>query len=180
MGCDMITGQPCYRFNDGPPVFSLPHRVQLADGSTRTDATQWFPLHGADLGWTESTVKAEEAAAYDAEQLSQQRAAKIAQLHQWWDSHPGIEVAEGVVLPIQEKGRNTNASSLSIALLTQAATVDLVSVDDYTVSIPTSDAIAALGVFRTAYNPISQTWDRTHQALVAATTLEELNAVVMP
>lgn len=112
--------------------------------------------------------------------LTEQRAAKIAQLHQWWDSHPGIEVTPGVVLPIQEKGRNTNASSLAIALLTQATTVDLVSVDDYTVSIPTADAITALGVFRTAYNPVSQTWDSTHQALMAATTLQELNAVEMP
>jgi hypothetical protein len=176
----MMAGDPCYRLNSGAPVFTLPHRVTLADGSTRTDSTQWFPLHGADLGWAESTVTEQEAAAYEAEQVEQLRQAKIQQLHTWWNSHLGIEVTEGVVLPIQEKGRNTNASSLALALLTQSSTVDLVSVEDYTVTIPAAEAITALGVFRAAYDPISATWDTTHQALVAAINREELDAVEMP
>lgn len=112
--------------------------------------------------------------------LEQVRAAKIAQLNQWWDSHPGIEVLEGIVLPIQEAGRNTNSSSLTLGLVTQSATISLVSVDDYTVTIAAVDAITALGVFRAAYDPISATWDTTHQALVAANTREELEAVEMP
>lgn len=176
----MIAGQACYRLHSGPPVFTLPHRVTLLDGSTRTDSTQWFPVHGATLGWTESTVTEQEAADYEAGQVEQIRDAKIAQLHQWWDSHPGIEVSEGVVLPIQEAGRNTNSSSLTLGLLTQSETISLVSVDDYTVSISAADAMTALGVFRAAYDPISATWDSTHQALVAATTREELEAVEMP
>jgi hypothetical protein len=176
----MIANQQCFRLNGGPPVFTLPHRVQLLDGSTRTDATQWFSVHGETLGWAESTVTEQEAAAYESEQVEQIRAAKILALHQWWDSHPGIEVAEGIVLPIQEAGRNTNSSSLTLGLLTQSQTISLVSVDDYTVTIPAADAITALGIFRAAYDPISATWDSTHQSLMAATTLEELNAVEMP
>jgi hypothetical protein len=158
----------------------LPHRVKLADGTTRTDAAQWFPEHSEDLGWAESTVTEQEAADYEAGQVEQLRTAKIAQLHQWWDSHFGIEVADGIVLPIQEGGRTTNASSLTLGLVTQSPTIDLVSVEDYTVTISASEAIAALGVFRAAYGPISATWDATHQALMAAATLEELNAVEMP
>jgi hypothetical protein len=112
--------------------------------------------------------------------IQQERTDKIKELHQWWDGHPGIEVASGIVLPIQESGRNTNSSSLALGLLTQSETISLVSVDDYTVTIPASEAITALGVFRAAYDPISATWDSTHQALMAATTLEALNAVEMP
>jgi hypothetical protein len=112
--------------------------------------------------------------------LEQMRSEKVAQLHQWWDTHLGIEVAEGIVLPIQEAGRNTNSSSLTLGLLTQSPTISLVSVEDYTVTIDAADAITALGVFRAAYDPISATWDSTHQALVAATTREELEAVEMP
>jgi hypothetical protein len=112
--------------------------------------------------------------------LEQVRSEKVAQLHQWWDTHRGIEVADGIVLPIQEAGRNTNSSSLTLGLLTQSQTISLVSVDDYTVTIDAADAITALGIFRAAYDPISATWDETHQALVAATTREELEAVEMP
>jgi hypothetical protein len=176
----MISGQSCYRLSGGSPVFALPHRVKLADGTTRTDAAQWFPAHGEAIGWAESTVTEKEAEDYEAGQVEQLRTAKIAQLHQWWDSHFGIEVAAGIVLPIQEAGRNTNSSSLTLGLLTQSGTISLVSVDDYTVTIPASEAIAALGVFRAAYDPISATWDSTHQALIAATTREELEAVEMP
>jgi hypothetical protein len=112
--------------------------------------------------------------------IQQERSAKVKLLHDWWDTHPGIEVADGIVLPIQEAGRNTNSSSLTLGLLTQSGTISLVSVDDYTVTIPASEAIAALGIFRAAYDPISATWDSTHQALIAATTREELEAVEMP
>lgn len=176
----MITNEPCYRLNNGLPVFVLPHRVKLADGTTRTDATQWFPVHGQTLGWAESVVTQEEAAAYDAGILESERTRKIAQLTQWWNNHAGIEVDEGIVLPIQEDGRNTNSSSLTLGLVTQSATISLVSVDDYTVTIPTADAITALGVFRAAYDPISAMWDVTHRDLVAATTLSVLDAVEMP
>jgi hypothetical protein len=115
-----------------------------------------------------------------ADPIQPERLAKVNLLNQWWDTHVGIEVADGIVLPIQEAGRNTNSSSLTLGLVTQSPTISLVSVDDYTVTIASADAITALGVFRAAYDPISAAWDSTHQALMAATTLEELNAVEMP
>jgi len=180
----MIAGESCYRLNGGPPLFSLPHRVKLPDGSTRTDPGQWFSAVGESLGYTASTVTQEEADAFAAAEASQAltaaKAEKIRQLTQWWDTHPGIEVASGVVLPIQEGGRTTNASSLAIALIVQSSEVDLVDVNDYTVSLPLASAITALGAFRAAYDPISAMWDTTHQALIAATTLAELDAVEMP
>lgn len=153
--------------------YTMPDQVELAWTGTDYRIDKWptdspptiAEIHQVDLFAIE---------------LTELRTAKIAELHQWWDSHPGIEVAEGIVLPIQEAGRNTNSSSLTLGLLTQSSTISLVSVDDYTVTIPASQAITALGVFRAAYDPISQTWDSTHQALVAATTREELEAVEMP
>lgn len=113
------------------------------------------------------------------------RAEKIAQLHQWWDSHPGIEVADGVVLPIQESGRNTNSGSFNlsftlIGLGIQIEVIRLVNVRDRTVTIPVSSALTAFNTFDAAYEPISQAWDDTMDALEVATTREQLNAVEMP
>jgi hypothetical protein len=127
-----------------------------------------------------------EADSFEAAMLTEQRNSvametlrteKIAALTAWWESHPGIEVLPSIVLPIQEAGRNTNTASLSLALLTQTEVIDLVSVDDYTVQIPASDVATALGAFRAAYTVISQHWDQMHRALVAATTLAEMEAI---
>lgn len=50
-------GDPCYRLA-GVAHLSLPWRVRLSDGSTRTDPDQWFadPAVRADTGWSESTL----------------------------------------------------------------------------------------------------------------------------
>jgi hypothetical protein len=122
----------------------------------------------------ESAMLPEQSASVAMEKMRQE---KIAALTAWWNSHSGIEVLPGVVLPIQEAGRNTNSASLTLALLTQSETVDLVSVDDYTVRINAAESMAALAVFREQYQPISQHWDATHKALVAATTLQEFEAI---
>ena len=51
-------GDFCYRDTSGVAVLSLPFRVQLPDGSTRTDPSQWS--EDADVlaatGWTRSTL----------------------------------------------------------------------------------------------------------------------------
>jgi hypothetical protein len=41
---------------------ALPHRVRLADGSTRTDPAQWFEDQAVreETGWTASTVTADD------------------------------------------------------------------------------------------------------------------------
>jgi hypothetical protein len=53
-----MLGSPCYRDRSGVAHLALPHRVRLADGSTRTDASQWFAdaaVRNA-TGWSESTL----------------------------------------------------------------------------------------------------------------------------
>jgi hypothetical protein len=49
---------PCWRDASGAPHLSLPFRVTMPDGSTRTDPTQWS--EDADViaatGWTRSTL----------------------------------------------------------------------------------------------------------------------------
>lgn len=54
----MNIGDPCYRDRSGVAHLTLPHRVRLADGSTRTDASQWFadPAVREATGWAESTL----------------------------------------------------------------------------------------------------------------------------
>ena len=146
--------------------------VVLADNGTGVSVSFWPDDNPPTIAEIEA-VELPDA-------IQQERSAKVKLLHDWWDTHPGIEVSDGIVLPIQEGGRTTNASSLTLGLVTQSPTIDLVSVEDYTVTILAADAIATLGVFRAAYGPISATWDATHRALMAATTLEELNAVEMP
>jgi hypothetical protein len=54
----MIVGDPCWRDAAGVAHDSLPWRVRLPDGSTRTDPSQWS--EDADIlaatGWTRSVV----------------------------------------------------------------------------------------------------------------------------
>ena len=51
-------GDSCWRDASGVAHLSLPFRVRLPDGSTRTDPTQWS--EDADVlaatGWTRSTL----------------------------------------------------------------------------------------------------------------------------
>lgn len=53
-----MLGSPCYRDRSGVAHLALPHRVRLPDGSTRTDASQWFadPAVREATGWSESTL----------------------------------------------------------------------------------------------------------------------------
>jgi hypothetical protein len=54
----MIVGGPCWRDARGVAALSLPFRIDLEDGSTRTDPEQWS--QDADLlaesGWARSTL----------------------------------------------------------------------------------------------------------------------------
>ena len=54
----MNIGDPCYRDRNGVAHAELPHRVRLADGSTRTDPAQWFADEAVlkETGWNFSVV----------------------------------------------------------------------------------------------------------------------------
>ena len=58
----MTIGDLCYRDRDGVAHAELPHRVRLADGSTRTDPAQWFADEAVreETGWHASTVTADD------------------------------------------------------------------------------------------------------------------------
>lgn len=55
-------GDFCYRDAGGNAALSLPHRIRLADGTTRTDPEQWWADAAvrAASGWTESTLTQED------------------------------------------------------------------------------------------------------------------------
>lgn len=55
-------GDICYRDAGGNAALSLPYRIRLADGTTRTDPEQWWADAEvrAASGWTESTLTQED------------------------------------------------------------------------------------------------------------------------
>jgi len=55
-------GDPCYRDRHGVAHAALPFRVRLADGSTRTDPSQWFEDEAVreETGWHASTFTADD------------------------------------------------------------------------------------------------------------------------
>lgn len=55
-------GDSCYRDSSGTAALSLPHRIRLDDGTTRTDPEQWWADAEvrAASGWTESTLTQED------------------------------------------------------------------------------------------------------------------------
>ena len=55
-------GDFCYRDSSGTAALSLPHRIRLDDGTTRTDPEQWWADAEvrAASGWTESTLTQED------------------------------------------------------------------------------------------------------------------------
>lgn len=54
----MTIGEPCWRDANGTAVMTLPWRIAMPDGSTRTDPSQWSldPAALAASGYTASTV----------------------------------------------------------------------------------------------------------------------------
>lgn len=58
-------GDPCWRDAHGAAAFSLPWRIVLPDGTTRTDPEQWSadPDALAASGWTASALTADDLAA---------------------------------------------------------------------------------------------------------------------
>lgn len=185
LGFSMVPGQTCYRLNNGPPCFTLPHRVKLADGSTRTDASQWFPEHGESLGWVESVVTAEEAAAYEAGVLSQERDTKLATLNQWWKS---LEASWPTTLgfSIKADAQRLTALQLSVLLagmrLQQGAgsTSRVWDANETLHMIDDAVFVAAAQSFEAGYLAKEQIWINVTAALNSATSLEQLNAVEMP
>lgn len=159
--------------NANPNTDNLP-LVNEAKTYNRVSGTDTYELLIGGEPWADKV---------DVEPIRQQQ---IRALHDWWDTHPGITVEAGKTLPIQEAGRNTNSSQVTAWKVDNAAApllgpdLELVSVDDYTIALAPANVQAALTAYMTAYKPISQTWDTKHQALVAATTVAEVNAVTIP
>ncbi len=58
----MNIGDFCYRDSNGTPSLSLPFRIYMPDGSTRTDPSQWWLYAEARTasGYTESTLTQED------------------------------------------------------------------------------------------------------------------------
>lgn len=54
----MNVGDPCYRDRGGVAHLSLPFRVRLPDGSTRTDPAQWSEDAAVmeATGWSHSVI----------------------------------------------------------------------------------------------------------------------------
>jgi hypothetical protein len=163
---------------------ALTESLPVYDGSPLTGTkVRTIDAGGTTFSWAVDGVRWDQCIATD-QVLENRRGELIQQLHDWWDSHPGIEVLPDIVLPIQEAGRNTNTAAFTLTMqinsvLPTPRDIKLVDVHDYTVVIPIAEAITALGTFEAIYYPISEHWDTTHKALTAATTIETLNSITI-
>lgn len=173
---------------DGTPTTSLVVRHYDGDGawSHRVNGDPWRNHIDTEEVARREAAEAAAKAERDAQELEDLRQAKIEQLHAWWDSYPGIEVLPGIVLPTQEQVRNTNTGAFVLAMQINSLlsplnkrNIKLVDVNDYTVEVPHLQALSALNTFESVYYGVSQHWDTTHKAIVAASTIEELNSIQM-
>ena len=181
----MIANQPCYRHNGGPPVFSLPHRVVLSDKMTRTDAAQWFPEHGEELGWAESTVTQEEADAFASQQLEQLRQSKHDQLKIWWDS---IEASSPTSLGFSIRADLQRLANMRIDVILATMRLQAGAGSNTTIFdnnsnphiVVDADFIAAANTFDTEYKAKTTQWLTLRAAINTATTEAELNNIEIP
>jgi hypothetical protein len=106
--------------------------------------------------------------------IEQQRASELAALGSWWDNHPGIEVAEGVRLPIDKASVALNGVSAMSAMQTSQDAA-LLDASDRTVSIPADQVPVSMVKFQAQYAVVSAEYDQraatiqvTHDDLLAA------------
>lgn len=181
----MIENQTCYRLDNGTPVFELPHRVILLDGTTRTDATQWFPEHGESLGWAESVVTEEEAAVFAIQQLEQIRQSKHAELKAWWDS---VEASSPTTLGFSIRADLQRLANMRIDVILATMRLQAEAGDNTTVFdsdsnphiISDADFVAAASTFDIEYKAKTTQWLTLRAAINAATTDTELNLIEIP
>lgn len=181
----MLENQLCYRLNGGVPMFTLPHRVSLSDGTTRTDATQWFPECGAALGWTESNVTEQEAAAYEAEQIEHLRAAKLVQNDSWFTS---LQSAFPTTLGFSIHADNARLSNLRIdgmiayQRVASGSPASTTVWDNFSTPHVISDVVflEASAVFEISYKEKLQEWVSRDTLIKAATSRIELEAIEIP
>lgn len=116
---------------------------------------------------------------------------KFLTLHEWWDTHEPVNVtladASIIKLRIQETPRNTNASSFAAIFsinqtLPDAAkqNIKLVNEEDHTVVVQWSEALSVFSQFVAAYEVISAQWDVFDTQIKAATTIAELDDIILP
>lgn len=135
---------------------------EIADGATVAEALKAIVAKAPDR--VEGTP------------LEQARAAKLLQLNQWWDEHPGIEVLPGIVLPIDEAKMAINATSASRAI-ERGVEAHLIDVNDLTVVVPADKVSEAFDTFELLLAPISKRWDELLRALRGAESIEEVYAI---
>jgi hypothetical protein len=159
--------------------------VTLLDGTTRTDATQWFPEHGEAIGWAESTVTQEEADAFTSQQLEQLRQSKHDQLKIWWDS---VEASSPTTLGFSIRADLQRLANMRIDVILATMRLQAGAGSETTVFddssnpniVADADFVAAASTFDTEYKAKTTQWLTLRAAINAATTEAELNSVEIP
>jgi hypothetical protein len=161
-----INGQEVFR---GQKVIGYDPNLPLDAQSERTCWVDWLSDDLSAYGVTSTEVP-------EAVSVEVVRSEKISQLSQLWDSHPGIEVAPGVVLPIENAKVAINGSSFVLSMQT-GQDINLVDINDWTVTLPLESAKSSLGVFQTKYSAISAKYDSVRKSLEQATTIDQLGSI---
>jgi hypothetical protein len=127
----------------------------------------------ADVPRPQSEIDAELAA-----QFASAKQSKLAQLSAWWDSvvEAGVEVG-GIRVPADKTSVATLRLDAATAMSNQAGSTLVYDADGLPHLLSNADFLTHAAAFQTAYESLLTTWNTKIAAIMAATTVEELNAI---
>jgi len=120
----------------------------------------------------------EEIDAEIAAQFATAKQAKLAQLSAWWDGvvSAGIDVG-GIKVPADKTSVATLRLDAATAMANQAGQTLVYDADGLPHLLSNADFLTHAAAFQAAYEALLGTWNTKIAAIMAATTVEELNAI---
>ena len=105
--------------------------------------------------------------------------AKQAELDAWWDALPPIEVKPGLRLPIDLVHMSANDLAIKRAIEYGDPNAIVIDADEISQAVPLTEVPALVAKFKAGYEPLSQQWDVWKKAILVATTVEEIAAIII-
>jgi len=127
----------------------------------------------ADVPRPQSEIDAELAA-----QFASAKQSKLAQLSAWWDGvvEAGVEVG-GIRVPADKTSVATLRLDAATAMQNQAGQTLVYDADGLPHLLSNADFLQHAAAFQVAYESLLTTWNTKIAAIMAATTVQELNAI---
>lgn len=101
---------------------------------------------------------------------------RLGQIEQWFDNHPGVDIGKGVKLPVGDAQVALNGVQLALWQIAGdvKAPLRVVDADGLTVEIEGERVATALALFHAGYKGVGDHYDVVKQAIMSATTVEQL------